>query len=50
MDDNLYFGSRNIKNICVVPAHSASTYDLLDCQLILADVASVEILNNQLSN
>ena len=50
MDDNLYFGSRNIKNICVVPAHSASAYDLLDCQLILADVASVEILNNQLSN
>ena len=49
MDDNLYFGSRNIKNICVVPAHSVSTYDLLDCQLILADVASVEILNNQLS-
>ena len=50
MDDNLYFGSRNIKNNCVIPAHSASTYDLLDCQLILADVASVEILNNQLSN
>ena len=50
MDDNLYFGSRNIKNICVVPAHSVSTYDLLDCQLILADVASVEILHNQLSN
>ena len=50
MDDNLYFGSRNIKNICIVPAHSASTYDLLDCQLILADVASVEIINNQLSN
>ena len=50
IDDNLYFGSRNIKNICVVPAQSASTYDLLDCQLILADVASVEILNNQLSN
>ena len=50
MDDNLYFGSRNIKNICVIPARSASTYDLLDCQLILADVESVEILNNQLSN
>ena len=50
MDDKLYFGSRNIKNIYVVPAHSVSTYDLLDCQLILADVASVEILNNQLSN
>ena len=50
IDDNLYFGSRNLKNICVVPAQSASTYDLLDCQLILADVASVEILHNQLSN
>ena len=50
MEDNLYFGSRNIKNICVVPARSASAYDLIDCQLILADVASVEILNNQLSN
>ena len=50
MEDNLFFCSRNIKNICVVPAHSVSTYDLLDCQLILADVASVEILHNQLSN
>jgi len=50
MEDNLYFGSRNIKNICVVPVRSASAYDLIDCQLILADVASVEILNNQLSN
>ena len=50
MEDNLYLGSRNIKNICVVPVRSASAYDLLDCQLILADVASVEFLNNQLSN
>jgi large subunit ribosomal protein L4 len=50
MEDKLYLGSRNIKNICVVPVQSASAYDLLDCQLILADVASVEILNNQLSN
>lgn len=50
MDDNLYLGSRNIKNICVVPAQSASAYDLLDCQMILADEASVKILNDQLSN
>jgi ribosomal protein L4 len=45
----LYLGSRNIKNICVVPVASASAYDLLDCQLILANEASVEILNKQLS-
>ncbi|MBC8257357.1 MAG: 50S ribosomal protein L4 [Candidatus Marinimicrobia bacterium] len=49
MEENLYLGSRNIKNICVVPVQSASTYDLLDCQMILANEASVEILNNQLS-
>ena len=49
MEDNLYFGSRNIKNICFVPVQSASTYDLLDCQMIIANEASVEILNKQLS-
>ncbi len=49
MEENLYLGSRNIKNICVVPVESASTYDLLDCKMILANEASVEILNKQLS-
>ena len=49
MEENLYLGSRNIQNICVVPAQSASAYDLLDCQLIIADEASVKILNDQLS-
>ena len=49
MEENLYLGSRNIKNICVVPVQSASAYDLLDCQMILANETSVEILNKQLS-
>ena len=49
MEENLYLGSRNIKNICIVPVQSASAYDLLDCQMILANEASVEILNKQLS-
>ena len=49
MEEHLYLGSRNIKNICVVPVQSASAYDLLDCQMILANEASVEILNKQLS-
>ena len=49
MEENLYLSSRNIKNICVVPVQSASAYDLLDCQMILANEASVEILNKQLS-
>ena len=49
VDENLYLSSRNLKNINVVPVRSASTYDLLDCQLILADLASVETLNNILA-
>ena len=49
MEENLDLGSRNINNICVVPVQSASTYDLLDCQMILANEACVEILNKQLS-
>ena len=49
IEENLYLGSRNIKNVCVVPAQSASAYDMLDCQILLADEASIELLNNQLS-
>ena len=50
IEDNLYLGSRNINNVSIVLASSASTYDLLDCQSIIADIGSVEILNNQLSS
>jgi len=48
MEENLYLGSRNIKNVCVVPAESASTYDLLDCEVLLLDKDSVESLNRKL--
>ena len=50
VSENLLLGSRNIKNICVIPADSASAYDLLDNQLILVDLASIELLNKQLAN
>ena len=50
VSENLFFGARNIKNICVISATSASAYDLLDNHIILADLASVESLNKQLSN
>ena len=50
VSENLFFGARNIKNICVITATSASSYDLLDNHIILADLASVESLNKQLSN
>ena len=50
VSENLFFGARNIKNICVIPATMASAYDLLDNHIILADLASVEALNKQLAN
>ena len=47
---NINKSARNIKNVCVISATSASTYDLLDNNYILADLASVESLNKQLAN
>ena len=47
--DELYFSSRNVKNISIIPVKSASTYDLLDCNIILADVESIKTLNKDLS-
>ena len=49
VEENLYLGSRNLKNLCVVPVGSASTYDLIDCQVLLISESSINILNKQLS-
>ena len=50
VSENLVFGARNIQNVCIISATSASAYDLLDNNIILADLASVEALNIQLTN
>jgi len=50
ISENLFLGARNIKNLCIIPASSASAYDLLDNNIILADLASVETFNKQLAN
>ena len=44
----LFLSSRNIPNIYLVEATSASTYDLLDCEKLLIDKAALSILNKQL--
>ena len=49
VEENLYLGSRNLKNLCMVPVSSASTYDLIDCQILLISEPSINILNKQLS-
>ena len=48
--DNLFLGSRNVKNVNVIPARAASTFDLLDCQILVVDVAGAESLNAQLAD
>ena len=47
-NEDLFLSSRNIPNIYLVEATSASTYDLLDCEKLLIDKAALSILNKQL--
>ena len=50
INENLFLGSRNIKNVNVIPASSASTLDIIDCQVLISDAAGIELLNSQLTN
>ena len=50
ISENLFLGSRNIKNLCVIDAISASAYDLIDNNIILIDSKGVENLNKQMVN
>ena len=47
-DDNVFLAARNIPNVYVIEATSASTYDLLDCEILLAEKAGLALLNEQL--
>ena len=47
-NEDLFLSSRNIPNIYLVEATSASTYDLLDCEKLLIDKAALSILNKKL--
>ena len=46
--DDLFLAARNIPNIYLVEATSASTYDLLDCDSLLFDKAGLSLINKQL--
>jgi len=48
VDDALFLAARNLPNIYIVAATSASAYDLLDCDTILAEKAGLALLNEQL--
>ncbi len=49
MEDNLYLATRNLSNIFLCLAQTASTMDLIDCDIILADKAGIAVLNDQLA-
>jgi large subunit ribosomal protein L4 len=40
--------TRNFYNILLVEAERASTYDILDCEVLLVDKEGLEKLNNRL--
>jgi large subunit ribosomal protein L4 len=48
LDNNLFLACRNFYNVLVLEAESASTYDLLDCEVLLIDKSGLEKLNNAL--
>ena len=45
--NNLFLAARNLPNVYLVESTSASTYDLIDCDVIVAEKSSLELLNNQ---
>lgn len=49
IDDNLDLATRNLSNLFVVKAEDASTYDLLDSEILLFDKAGIKLLNEQLA-
>ncbi len=48
IEDNLFLATRNLPNVYVCQASSASTMDLIDCEILLADKAGIAVLNDQL--
>ena len=41
---------RNLKNVHIVDSKKASTYDLIDCDVLVMDKASIKILTDILTD
>jgi large subunit ribosomal protein L4 len=48
--NNLDKAVRNLKNVYLVDAKKVSTYDLIDCEVLVIEKASVSILTEILSD
>ena len=49
LEEALWLSVRNIKHITILQAEDASTYDLIDCEMLLLDKLGIELLDKQLS-
>ena len=50
LNENLDKSVRNLRSVNLVEAKKVSTYDLIDCDVLVLDKASFEILNDLLSD
>ena len=50
VDENLFLSVRNLRNITLIKVDHASTYDLIDNDILLFDKAGIMLLNEQLKN
>ena len=48
-DDNVFRSARNLPNVAVIEAANASTYDLLDAEVLLFEKESLKKLDDQLA-
>ena len=46
IEENIYFSSRNLYRVNMVESGSASTYDMIDCDILILDKKSVKVYNN----
>lgn len=48
IEENLYLAARNIPNVYVVPAERASTYEIMDCEVLVVEKSAVKSINEAL--
>ena len=49
-NSNLDLSSRNLRNVHLVSSKNASTYDLIDCEVLMIDQDSVSMLSESLKD
>ena len=48
IEENVYLAARNIPNVYVVPAERASTYEIMDCEVLVIEKSAVKSINEAL--